>query len=296
MDENKTVNEEIEESLRICEEILRETEGIIPEKPEIELPPTPDEPAIPAEKGKNEKTEYVFEKVETIPLKKDVIPPQNVVTPAKNVVPPSKNVAMPAKSVVTPAKSVATPTKSVTQAPKKTRKRSIVKTLLSIIVCVAVAVAASILITTYVANHTTVEGGSMEPCLKSGDELIVEKISYLTGDPERLDVIVFKYNNYTKYIKRIIGMPGESVLIDDEGKIYINGKPIFDEFGNGIIEDAGMAKREIELGPDEYFVLGDNRNASKDSRDKDVGAVKKSQIVGKAWLRVMPFDNFGMVK
>jgi signal peptidase I len=134
----------------------------------------------------------------------------------------------------------------------------------------------------------------MEPALKNEDQLIIEKVSYLMGDPERFDIIVFKYNETTNYIKRIIGLPGETIQIKDE-KIYINGRAVFDKYGNGVMTDGGIAEEELVLGNDEYFVLGDNRNASKDSRDSDVGAVKRSQIIGKAWLRIMPFDSFGTI-
>lgn len=299
MNENKTINEEIEDSLRICEEILNGTSGMLP--PETKYTPeyTPDEP-IPEKKEEPP--------VATIPLNPVASSFSSTTTPAsaQNIsAAASHNTgfiantpvsASQAKDTIGSVRETVTPVKNRTSVPKKTRGKSIAKTLVSILICVAIAVAASILITMFVANHTTVEGGSMEPCLKSEDELIVEKISYLIGEPQRLDVIVFKYNEDTNYIKRIIGLPGESVQIDDEGKIYINDKPIFDEFGNGVIEDAGMAEKKIELGNDEYFVLGDNRNASKDSRDEDVGPVKAEQIVGKAWLRVMPFDDFGMIK
>lgn len=136
----------------------------------------------------------------------------------------------------------------------------------------------------------------MEPELASGDQLVVEKISYLTGKPQRYDVIVFEFNETTKYIKRVIGLPGETVRIDEEGKIYINDCAVFDEYGSGVIEDAGIAKNNIKLGEDEYFVLGDNRNASKDSRSSEVGMIKEDQIIGKAWLRVLPWETFGMIQ
>ena len=169
-------------------------------------------------------------------------------------------------------------------------------TIISFLVCVVIAVTAAILISCFVANHTTVEGNSMKPGLASGDHLVVEKVSYLTGKPKRYDVIVFQYNETTNYIKRVIGLPGETVRIDEEGKIYINDCAVFDEYGNGVIEDAGIAKNNVKLGEDEYFVLGDNRNASKDSRSSEVGMVKEDQILGKAWLRVLPLENFGIIK
>ena len=117
----------------------------------------------------------------------------------------------------------------------------------------------------------------------------------MTNNPERYDIIVFRESESVNYIKRVIALPGETIQIT-EGKIYINERAIFDAYGNAKMEDGGIAKKPIKLGQDEYFVLGDNRNASKDSRDKAVGVIKRDQIIGKAWLRVLPFDNFGKLE
>ncbi len=133
--------------------------------------------------------------------------------------------------------------------------------------------------------------------LADGDNLIVDKISYDFHDPERFDVIVFpyQYEENTYYIKRIIGLPGETVYIDEFGNIYINGGLLEENYGTETIFNAGLAGSEIVLGDDEYFVLGDNRNNSTDSRFEDVGNIKGEDIVGKAWLRIYPFSNFGLV-
>ena len=92
----------------------------------------------------------------------------------------------------------------------------------------------------------------------------------------------------TDYIKRVIGRPGETVRIDKDGHIYVNDELLEENYGKEVIEDPGIAEDGITLGKDEYFVLGDNRNNSSDSRDPDVGAVSKSQIKGKVWLRLRP--------
>ena len=138
----------------------------------------------------------------------------------------------------------------------------------------------------------------MEDTLSDGDNLIVDKISYRFHDPERFDVVVFpyQYEEDTYYIKRIIGLPGEVVKIDSAGTIYINGNPLDETYGTGIIANAGLASSEILLGPGEYFVLGDNRNNSTDSRFEAVGNIKGEDIVGRAWLRVYPFKEFGLVE
>ena len=82
----------------------------------------------------------------------------------------------------------------------------------------------------------------------------------------------------------------------EEGKIYINGAPIYDAYGDGTMEDGGIAEETITLGSDEYFVLGDNRDSSEDSRDEKVGPVKAEKIIGRAWLRVTPFERFGLIE
>lgn len=119
-----------------------------------------------------------------------------------------------------------------------------------------------------------------------------------SGDkPKRGDIIVFKPNgneNARSYIKRIIGLPGETVQIKD-GKIYIDGKILEEDYETTAIEDAGTAAEEIDLGGDEYFVLGDNRKNSEDSRMADIGNVKRSEIEGKAWFVLSTKGNFGFI-
>ena len=135
----------------------------------------------------------------------------------------------------------------------------------------------------------------MEATLNNGDQLIVEKLSYYFNDPERYDVIVFPFSENVSYIKRIIGLPGEIIQIKN-GEVYLNGELLEDDFGKEErIEDPGLAEEEIVLAEDEYFVLGDNRNASVDSRREEVGLIKRSQIEGKAWVRFYPFDSISTV-
>ncbi|MCD8012648.1 MAG: signal peptidase I, partial [Lachnospiraceae bacterium] len=116
-------------------------------------------------------------------------------------------------------------------------------------------------------------------------------------DPQRFDVVVFpfQYQEDTYYIKRIIGLPGETVQIVD-GEIYINGDELEESYGYEEIKNAGLASTEITLGEQEYFVLGDNRNDSTDSREPSVGNITRDQIVGKAVFRVWPFDAIGFVQ
>ena len=156
------------------------------------------------------------------------------------------------------------------------------------------------LVITFVGQRTEVEGASMENTLHNGDNLIVDKLSYRFRDPERFDIIVFpfQYQANTYYIKRIIGLPGETVQIMDDGSIYINGEKLEENYGMEVIkpETIGRAAEPIELGDDEYFVMGDNRNNSSDSRTDMVGNIKRENIIGKAWLRIWPVSDFGVLQ
>lgn len=152
-------------------------------------------------------------------------------------------------------------------------------------------------IITFVGQRTRVDGRSMMNTLHDGDNLIVEKLSYRFSDPKRFDIIVFPPTGKKEYyIKRIIGLPGETVQIDENGNIYINGELLKENYGAETIQNPGRAANPITLGDDEYFVMGDNRNNSKDSRSEEVGNVKRSQIIGRAWLRIWPLNKFGLLK
>ena len=152
----------------------------------------------------------------------------------------------------------------------------------------------------FVGQRTEVEGASMEATLSEGDNLIVDKITYRFSDPKRFDIIVFpfRYQENTYYIKRIIGLPGETVQIDDDGNIYIDGELLQESFGREVIrpETVGIASEPVVLGDDEYFVMGDNRNNSTDSRTEIVGNIHRSEIIGRAWVRIWPLSKMGFLK
>lgn len=139
---------------------------------------------------------------------------------------------------------------------------------------------------------------SMEPTISVSDVLLVNNLAYRFGKPERGDVIVFQTSdneNASIYIKRVIGMPGETVQIKD-GQILINGTTYMEQKDLASISYAGLAENEITLGSDEYFVLGDNRNNSADSRYSDIGNVKRNQMIGKVWFRLKPYGSMGFIK
>lgn len=328
MEHNQSFHDEIEESLRICEEIFSENPDFIPEKPEgletisfeneaekepirepkpepkvepkpeIKSEPAP-KPEIKSEPDLKSENKPELEHKPEIKMEPDPKPRFKTIPEQKNE-PDIEEKKTPTlhQENQTIEKMEFEPVDEkdvVSHINGKPAKRGITRTIISLLICVVIAVGVATLITKFIANHTTVEGESMEPCLTDGDELIVEKLSYMTGEPQRNDIIVFQYDKDTKYIKRVIGLPGESIKIE-EGKIYINGRAMFDKYGNAKMEDGGIAEKTIKLGKDEYFVLGDNRNSSKDSRSKSVGVIKSSRILGRAWFRVLPFSHIGTIE
>lgn len=148
----------------------------------------------------------------------------------------------------------------------------------------------------YVGQRTLVDGSSMEPALSDGDHLIVDRLSYRFHSPGRYDIVVFPYETGVYFIKRVIGLPGERIRIDGNGVIYVDGEPLAESYGREVIRDAGIFAEETELGDGEYFVLGDNRNESMDSRDERVGPVREETMIGRAWLRTYPVGRIGVVR
>ncbi|MBS6396502.1 MAG: signal peptidase I [Clostridiales bacterium] len=177
------------------------------------------------------------------------------------------------------------------------KNQGLLREILGFLMYVAVVVGATFLIITFVGQRTYVSGSSMENTLSDGDNLIVDKLTYRFSDPERFDIIVFpfRYEEHVYYIKRIIGLPGETIQIRD-GDIYVDGEILYESYGREVMKGAGLAADPVTLGEDEYFVLGDNRNDSTDSRDPSVGAIHRDEIVGRAWVRIWPLDKIGVLK
>lgn len=180
---------------------------------------------------------------------------------------------------------------------EKNSVRSFAAAVREWVVYFIVVIGISFLIVTFVGQRTIVDGMSMYNTLTDQDNLIVDKISYRFHDPERFDIVVFRYQNErdTLFIKRIIGLPGETVQISGDD-IYIDGELLEEDYGFEPILDEGRAIEPITLGEDEFFVLGDNRNDSLDSREASVGNVDRDWIIGRAWVRILPFSDFGFVK
>lgn len=149
----------------------------------------------------------------------------------------------------------------------------------------------------FVGLRTSVVGSSMSDTLEAGDEILVNRFVYKVTAPKRGDVIVFLPNGNKKshyYVKRVIGVPGDTIQIKN-GILYVNGEEYKETPERDKMDEAGLAKEEITVGEDEYFVLGDNRNNSEDSRYANIGNVKREYIIGKVWLIVSPFRRFGLM-
>ena len=176
---------------------------------------------------------------------------------------------------------------------KKPKYKKFLKALALWIVEIALVILAAYLIIEYAVEKTTMMGVSMNTTLNDGDKIIINKLAYLRSEPKRYDVIVFsqsKSGHGYHNIKRVIGLPGETVEITN-GAVYINGKILEEDMEElEAMRVAGLADKPIVLGENEFFVLGDNRNYSEDSRFANIGIVVKSDIIGKAWLRLTPFS------
>lgn len=149
----------------------------------------------------------------------------------------------------------------------------------------------------YVIQRTIISGHSMENTLQEADNVLVEKLFFSFSEPKRFEVVMFypygkEEGDY--YVKRVIGLPGETVqIIGDD--IYIDGELLEENFGKQPITYQGIAEEPLTLGEDEYFLMGDNREVSFDSRYEEIGAVKRELIAGKAILRIWPLEKFGKI-
>lgn len=140
-----------------------------------------------------------------------------------------------------------------------------------------------------------VSGQSMTPLLEPGDVVLMNRLAYDLGRPDRMDVVVFEREDKKTNVKRVVGIPGDVIQIRD-GYLYVNGEPLDEDDELGKVALAGLAEIPVELGEDEYFLLGDNRDCSEDSRFANIGNVKREQILGKVWLRCFPLLNISLIR
>ena len=181
---------------------------------------------------------------------------------------------------------------------KKRISAGVLKEVLGMIFGTFAAIFLAGVLTFSIGMRTNVIGVAMEPTLYNGQEILINRVIYTLTKPKKDDVIVFLpggNQNAHYYIKRVVAVPGETVQIK-EGTLYVDGIPQENEAYDKM-EDAGIAENEILLGDDEYFVLGDNRNISEDSRSGNIGPVNRETIYGKAWFHMSGgSDGMGMIE
>ena len=171
------------------------------------------------------------------------------------------------------------------------------KEVMSWVIECAIVIFIAYTLVTFFGCRTTVVGNAMNDTLTNEEQILVNRFVYNVSSPKQGDVIAFLPNGNEKshyYVRRVVACPGGTVQIKD-GKVYVNGEVYQEKIMVASIEDAGVASEEIKLGDDEYFVLGDNRNNSEDSRLANIGNVKKSYIIGKAWFYFKSIGNMGFI-
>lgn len=186
----------------------------------------------------------------------------------------------------------------------KPEENILVDKVLKWMVDIFVVIMVAVFFVEYMCTSMPIVGNSMAPALKNKEHILIDKVSYHVHKPARYDIAVFSVggsyqeseesSGQKRYIKRIIGLPGETILIQD-GKIYIDGKPLSYSGNKEDIVNPGIAGTEIKMGSDEYFLLGDNWNNSEDSRSENIGKVNRKDIIGKAWFVSSPFSSIGFI-
>ena len=163
---------------------------------------------------------------------------------------------------------------------------------------IALVCFAAFVLVWYFGQSVSVIGDSMNPGLKNGDITLVNRLVYDVRKPRRGDIIAFKPNGNESshyYMKRVIGLPGETIECK-EGIIFIDGEMLEEDYKTTAIEELGLLEEPITLKSDEFFVLGDDRQSSEDSRMANIGNVKRSEIAGKVWFVISPIKHLGIVR
>lgn len=184
------------------------------------------------------------------------------------------------------------------QAKEKFEENEKLRKVLGWIFQIAVTLVFAAVVAIVMFQSVTMQESSMEPTISVGDRFFMDKVSYKLSSPQRGDIIVFKTNasdDAALHIRRVIGLPGETIQIVD-GRILIDGETYREGKDFPSISNPGLAETPITLESGEYFVLGDNRNNSEDSRYGDIGTVKKRYIVGKVWFTISPVSKIGFMR
>lgn len=173
------------------------------------------------------------------------------------------------------------------------RGSGILKEIISWVICLGLSALCAYLLITFVFRLTIVKGESMDHTLATGQTLYVDKLFLRFSEPKRGDIVIVEYpGSDESFVKRVVGMPGEKIYIKDS-KVYINGNSQIDVWnGSHVIGDMD----EVTVPENSYFVMGDNRSNSKDSRSKSVGTISRDHIIGRAVFRVYPFSEFGKIE
>ncbi|MYL39379.1 signal peptidase I [Halobacillus litoralis] len=156
---------------------------------------------------------------------------------------------------------------------------------------IAVAITLAFILRTFFFATSIVEGASMDPTLQNGERVMFNKIIYYIDEPERGDIVIIE-RPVKSYVKRIIGLPGDTVEIRDH-ELYVNGEKETQEY---LSEDAASATRDygpVDVPDGKYFVMGDNRSISKDSRN-GLGFIEEDEIIGRTELVIYPFNEWGL--
>lgn len=172
------------------------------------------------------------------------------------------------------------------------------KEIVSWVVELIVVIGLAYVLVSFFGIRTNVVGQAMEQTLENDDNILVNRFAYIMSKPKAGDVIVFLPNGNNKshyYVRRVVAVPGDTIQIKD-GALYVNDELYKESTDVASMEDAGLASDPIELEKDEYFVLGDNRNNSEDSRYANIGNVKRDYIIGKTWFRFSGIGSFGTIK
>ena len=184
--------------------------------------------------------------------------------------------------------------KSIAEAKEKLEDKK-VRGALRLVFEIIVTLAFAALVGIAMFQSVTMQESSMEPTISVGDRYFMNRVIYRVSSPKRGDVIVFRTNasdDAALHIRRVIGLPGETVQIVD-GQILINGETYKEGRDFPVISNPGMASSPVTLESGEYFVLGDNRNNSEDSRYGSIGKVNKKYITGKLWFKLFPVKSIG---
>ena len=184
--------------------------------------------------------------------------------------------------------------KSIAEAKEKLEDKK-VRGVLRLVFEIIVTLAFAALVGIAMFQSVTMQESSMEPTISVGDRYFMNRVIYRVSSPKRGDVIVFRTNasdDAALHIRRVVGLPGETVQIVD-GQILINGETYKEGRDFPVISNPGMASSPVTLESGEYFVLGDNRNNSEDSRYGSIGKVNKKYITGKLWFKLFPVKSIG---